>query len=301
MTRLLFAILFLPLISTGQNNPPGYQWAIGAGSSEDDQAVDILADNHGNLYTTGRFESFFRIEDSIWIAASPQRDHTDAFVMKQNRTGEVIWVKAFGGPGVDEGVSLAFDRDSSLIIGGSFSGSVQFGQFTLNDQGEPLDTERPNEMFLLRIDPKDGDVKNAISFGGDRLDQLLDMAVDQNGNLTFLSVCSSEMVKIGDLFSGYNVSQKPSYLLGQLDNAFDLEWSKWFFPPERTLSVVPTSAEIITQGQDLYMAAFIADSIISEDTAFYVGERAYSMLKLDESGRIIGHQAFTGGFNMSFR
>eukprot|EP00981_Chlorochromonas_danica_P010854 scaffold3486_cov185-Ochromonas_danica.AAC.1 len=83
------------------------------GTSSDDGANGIRIDSLNNIYLTGSTNGALNGETSI--------GSMDAFLMKLDSTGSVIYTKLFGETGDDVGNALVLDRDSNIYITGYIS------------------------------------------------------------------------------------------------------------------------------------------------------------------------------------
>jgi hypothetical protein len=84
-----------------------------------------------------------------------------------------IWAKKFGGWGEDEIQSMTSDILGNIYIAGHFTGSLTFGNTTLNSQGD-------FDIFFARLDPQ-GNVVWARSIGGQYYDNEVSIAVTNQG------------------------------------------------------------------------------------------------------------------------
>jgi hypothetical protein len=90
------------------------------GTSGLDLAHDMAVDLSGNIYLTGTTEGALGGQTNAGLV--------DAFVMKLDSNGNVLWTRLLGGSGADESLGLGLDATGNLWIGG-FSYST-FGGHT---------------------------------------------------------------------------------------------------------------------------------------------------------------------------
>jgi hypothetical protein len=113
-------------------------------------------DASGSAVIVGSFDEGF--DDGAGEAVSAGMD--DAFVIKLDPAGKVLWSRRFGGPEADVAQAVAMDETGTIVVGGSFRGSVDFG-------GTPLTAGVGHgNGFVLALDP-DGQTLWSKSFGGD--------------------------------------------------------------------------------------------------------------------------------------
>lgn len=96
-------------------------WARDLGGVIDDNLQDIAIDTAGNLYATGNIIGVMNLSEEISIESSNGND--DCFLVKYSADGTPLWGRALGGPDVQDGLSIAVQRDF-VVIGGGFQGSI---------------------------------------------------------------------------------------------------------------------------------------------------------------------------------
>ncbi|HVE66119.1 MAG TPA: nucleotide-binding protein, partial [Thermoanaerobaculia bacterium] len=99
----------------------------------------------------------------------------DAFLAKYSATGVHIWSKRLGSTGNDVGLAVGTDPSGNVVVGGTFSGTVDFG-------GGPLTSAGMRDLFLAKYDAAGGFLW-AQRFGGTGDDVLNDLAVDSMGDV----------------------------------------------------------------------------------------------------------------------
>ena len=124
-------------------------WAKSAGSSASTQTAAkgraIEVDCHGNIYITGTFDTDIRFGKIILDAIA---NSTDIFVAKLTAKCKWVFADSIGSSGdFDIGYDLALDCESNLLVAGSFSGSVRFGNFPLSSGGSPPSVD----MFVAKL------------------------------------------------------------------------------------------------------------------------------------------------------
>ena len=90
--------------------------------------------------------------------AADTRGGSDGFVARWDAEGAVQWVRVLGGADDDHLVALAPGHDGELIVGGTFTGSLELGDDVLEGSGA--------QGLVAGIGP-DGSVRWARAFGGD--------------------------------------------------------------------------------------------------------------------------------------
>lgn len=114
-------------------------WARGTGNISAEVAVDAL----GNAYVTGYFGGNITF-GSFMLKSSGS---SDAFVVKYNADGTVIWAKQIGGSNSDSGWSIAVEKPDSVFVSGAFrSSQVWLGRTQITNPGQESD-----DFFLTKL------------------------------------------------------------------------------------------------------------------------------------------------------
>ncbi|ATB34339.1 hypothetical protein [Melittangium boletus] len=114
-----------------------------------------------------------------WEGQTPvSRGAEDVFVARLEPSGTVRWLRHLGGAGQDTGDAVTLSTEDSLIAVGMFSGPADFGEVSLQGQGD-------SDCFVSKLSREDGRVLWARAFGG------------QGGVMSCRSVASDAS---GDLF-----------------------------------------------------------------------------------------------------
>lgn len=106
-------------------------WVKTAGSSNIDEGTAVAVDAQGNVYATGFYSGTASFgNQNITVAGN-----TDAFLVKYNNAGNLIWVVSAGGNDSDKAKSVAVDAAGNVYISGSYINSATFGNITVNCSG----------------------------------------------------------------------------------------------------------------------------------------------------------------------
>lgn len=149
-------------------------WAQASGGDNVDEAMDICVNSNNESYVTGYFtnsSTFHPFNITSVSAGIP-----DGFIYKTNQTGQIQWIKQFGGIGSDRGVSCKLDNTGNIIVCGYYFGTATFGSITLNS------TSGSQDVFVAKLDPN-GNFLWAVSMGGNLIDIPNAMCVDLNNNI----------------------------------------------------------------------------------------------------------------------
>lgn len=151
-------------------------WAKELGGKKEDSGYSIDIDNKNNIYIAGYFEdtSFF---DSHYLFS---RGEYDAFLVKCNSDGKVLWAKQAGGNFNDVARGVFVNENGSCILTGFFTGTLFLDEnFSLQSDGFHED------IFIVKYNA-DGKIIWAKRAGGKNDDRAISITSSRNGKF-FLS------------------------------------------------------------------------------------------------------------------
>jgi hypothetical protein len=102
----------------------------------------------------------------------------DIWIAKFDTNGNGIWAVTYGGAGDDRDPSCVLDANGDVYITGSFTTSITFGSKTLTTAGG-------TDIFIAKLDGRNGSPIWAISIGSVNTDRGGRLAVDDKGHVAF--------------------------------------------------------------------------------------------------------------------
>jgi len=143
------ALLLFSVVISSHVFSQHFSWAEGWGSENNsDIATAISAAPDGTVLVTGYFSGTVDFDpgpDVFNLAAQSE----DAFISCTDPSGNLLWVKRFGGDSIQRGNAIAHDSDGNSYITGLFQGTVDFnpgpGVFNL--------TTSRNSIYICKLDP----------------------------------------------------------------------------------------------------------------------------------------------------
>jgi len=154
------------------------------GGTEQEWASKSDFDSEGNLVVTG-----FTTSTDLPIVNANQSTYAglgDAFVLKMNVEGEVIFATYFGGSGLEEAMALVVDDEDNIVIAG---GTTSVNLPLVNPIQDELDGS--DDAFIAKFSPS-GDLVFSTYFGGSGEDRIERNGIDQYGNYIFTGRSGSE-------------------------------------------------------------------------------------------------------------
>ncbi len=151
------------------------QWLWNAGGKDSDGANTVAATPDGGWIVAGSFASTSHF-GNVELKA---QGGTDAFLMKLDASGDLEWVKSFGGRYPDRIRHVGVDGQGSIYVQGEFRDQADWGG------GKPLIAAggADFDIVLAKYD-LNGDHKWSKRFGGQFDEYAGGLAVDPAGNVT---------------------------------------------------------------------------------------------------------------------
>lgn len=186
-TNLVLFVMFLICSQFVTSFAQDWEWAFGVKGSDFDYSSAIAMDNDGNIYVAGYFNSSNISFNSLTFQ---NRGGDDIFIAKFDNSGNIIWVKTFGGEGNDRAIAMVVDRDKNLVLTGSFeSPTLAFMSFGLINRGG-------GDLFICKF-TSDGNVIWAKSYGSSSYEEPTAIATDLQGNIIIGGGFSGDSFIIG--------------------------------------------------------------------------------------------------------
>ncbi len=185
---LLLFFLYTPFHrASGQT-----EWIRRAGGQTPDLANSLWVDRDKNVFVAGSISG----KAKFYKTEVESRGGGDVFVAKYNRSGNLIWVKTFGGKLDDFASALTGDPDGNLYLAGVFTDSAAFEGQILSGKG--------TDLFVAKLNP------------AGRLVWVSKMATKGTALIQSIAVTDQGGVFTGGLFSG-EFSEKEKLQYGQTD------------------------------------------------------------------------------------
>ena len=162
--------------------------------SKDDLAYSVAIDPFGNILVAGETESS---DFPIKNAFQPHKlNRRDAFVVKLNGNGDLIYSTYLGGGSLEKVSSISTDNEGNAYIVGR-TNSTNFPLV------HPLQSQKKSgsDAFITKLDPSGSPIYSTF-LGGDSIDFATAIAADSSGNAYIGGVtCSSDFPSQQAMFS----------------------------------------------------------------------------------------------------
>lgn len=198
-------------------------WARSLGGTASDFCHSITTDAFGNVYTTGTFGGTADFDPGSGTANSTSVGGDDVFVHKMNASGNLIWVKTFGGTSHEHAQSVAVDASGNVYSTGSFYGPADFdpgsGTSILNT-GNTFE-----DIFIHKMDAS-GNFQWVKTFGGTNTERGNSLTTDASGNV----YTTGWFLGTADFDPGPGVTNLSSYyndvFIQKMDASGNFQWAK---------------------------------------------------------------------------
>ncbi len=125
------------------------EWANSYGNTGDERGRAITYTPSGEIITTGDFKGTVDFDPSGIVLNINSNGDSDTYIQKLSASGNLIWVKTFGGTGEDLGRGITLDKSGNIIVIGRFQGTVDFdpGISVFN-----ISATATKDIFILKLD-----------------------------------------------------------------------------------------------------------------------------------------------------
>lgn len=171
-------------------------WAKSAGGLAPDEGNGIVADNSGNIYATGYFQSDTVIFGAYTLVNSMTDYSSDIFIVKYDTNGNVLWAKSSGGNRYDYGHGIGTDSNGNVYVSGRFmSDSISLDAINLVNRGD-ISAVIGLDLFITKLSPS-GNVIWANRAGGIGGESGEGLTVDAFDNIYMTGTYGSDSIHFG--------------------------------------------------------------------------------------------------------
>lgn len=268
-----------------------FVWAKCMSGTNENHMASLAIDFLGNIYCSGYFtgSTDFDPGSGVMNLTSATSGFMDAFILKLDPLGNLLWVKRVGGAMDEFGNSVAIDGSGNSYTTGSFHDQVDFdpgiGIFSLNSN-----TSFYSDMFVLKLDPS-GNFVWAKNMGGALSEYTSSAAVDASGNVYTTGSFSGS----ADFDPGPTVYTLNSgtMFISKLDNSGNFVWAKAILASSNSISLDQNN-HVYTTGSFVGVVDFDPGIAVVNVTGSNSVWQDLFILKLDSAGNFIWAQGMGG-------
>ena len=193
-------------------------WLLTAGGVDSDGANTVAAADDGWI-VGGSFGQGVATQETARFDKIEVKSQgkTDAFLARLGPTGDVLWVKTFGGPADDTIYRVAVDPQGSIFVLGTFVYEASWGGDKLKAAGNS-----DNDIVLAKYD-RDGNHVWSKRFGNAFNDVAGGLAVDPAGNVTFTG-SYDQSITLGE--TEYASKGESDIVVARFTGGGDLMWAR---------------------------------------------------------------------------
>ncbi|MGE4347297.1 MAG: SBBP repeat-containing protein [Flavobacteriaceae bacterium] len=311
---VLFLIFALPLQTLKAQSDPKVLWAKRFGGTLSYSGGCMTSDASGNVYVTGQFEGTADFGNNTFSTTDNIFDLSDAFVLKTDTSGTVLWAEQFGGESMDEGISIAIDASDNVYTAGRFGGTATFGNLTLTSENSDVNVFY-NSVYITKQDTS-GEVLWVSEFFGEPdislteyVFNIFSITTDTQGNIYTLGTFNTVTATFGNItlnrISNYNSLTFNDMFIVKQDATGQVLWAENFGTINTDTFASIIGYDITTDASDnLYITGNFEGTVVFGDATFssyspYSGDSF--VLKMDALGEVVWVKQFElGGTTISF-
>jgi hypothetical protein len=179
-------------------------WKRVYGGTGYDGGSTIIPTNDGGFILGG-----FTQSDDGDVPPANNTNSTNAWIVKTDANGNVLWKKTYGGSDIESILSIHQLSDGSYIAAGNSRSS----------DGDLTSNYGLDDCWLLKLDTA-GNLQWQKSYGGTSYDQLSQLIVTSDGGFAFTALSLSNDHDVSGNHGGYDI------WMVKTDNAGIIQWSK---------------------------------------------------------------------------
>ena len=262
MKKIIFSLFIIPVAIFAQN--PIVEWAktFGGSKTEFARSITVTKDNK-YLIAGNTWSSDGDVESSHGLS--------DAWLIKLDENGIVLWKKTYGGSGSDVFANIIQTHDDGFILVGSTNST---------DGDVPRDSIRG--VWIVKIDSI-GNIQWQKRIGGSKGEIGLSVFQTQNGDYILGAYSSSS-----DYDFPQNAGEQDWWVL-KLNNQGSIVWKK---------RIGGSKSDLLSELVNIDDKTFaIAGSTYSYYDGDFVGAKGDFSVKMDTSGNILWKRSFGSPFD----
>lgn len=201
------------------NEQGSFVWAKQIGGIGEDIGKGIQVDSDGNIYLIGNFKDEVDFDPNSGITNLTSAGVSDIFVSKLDASGNLLWVKQFGGIEDDNGFAISLDAHNNVYTTGYFTATSNF------TSGNNLTAVGGYDIFINKL-TSNGNYSWTKQLGGNGYDLGQSIFVS-NGNI----YTTGEFQNTADLNPSGNVQNFTAIgfsdvFISKIDTSGNFVWAK---------------------------------------------------------------------------
>ncbi|MBO7651143.1 MAG: T9SS type B sorting domain-containing protein [Bacteroidales bacterium] len=272
-----------------------YKYVRTLGCFEDDNASDLAIDGNNNVIVTGYFNYALQVGPLSFYQDA--RGGDDAFCLKFDPTGEILWSMTYASTSPDYGKRVACDASGNIYLAGEFKGNLSMG-------GNSLSSLSDYNIYLAKFN-QSGAVQWAVQQGVTGRDSVNALSVSSAGDV-YLAYKQGTGASVVAKFSNSGASQgivsfpgSGSLAIG--DIMCDL-YNNYYVAGSFTGSLDFGSGAVASSGSgaDYFIVRYGSDDV--PNMQFYGNQTSYNSIKslaLDYANNVVAAGSFASSITIN--
>ncbi len=283
------------------------EWVVTEGGEDNEYAQKVACDDEGNVYIIGKFSGSLNMNGEEYIS----NGSFDMFMAKYSNDGEFLWCKILGGPNSESLISLEVKYNRIVLAG-------RFYDYTVIEE-DTLYSYAGTDAFISKFD-LNGQLLNTVTIGGESVDMVSDLAVDNYSNIYVTGDFYSDIYIGEDVY--FDAGDFLGIYVAKFDASLNLVWA--YQPtgddlkPGVKLDVSSNGACTMTGNfitsvqfgniqlntspadEDIYMASFYEDGTVDWAQRYYSNSTENVVdIGVDQTGDIYIAGHYLGDINFN--
>ena len=256
------------------------QWLWTLGGIDSDGANAVAASPDGGWIIGGSYSDSITIGTTVFKS----KGKTDAILVKLDASGDMQWIKTFGGRYDDTIMRVAVDANNNIYVAGHFADSSDWGG------PKPLKAHggSDNDIVLAKYDTN-GDYVWAKNFGNMFNDVAGGLAVDPAGHITLVGSFENKgPISFGEGDEHSSLGEADAYI-ARFDTAGKLQWAHSFGAEREDVGwgvASDTSGNVVMTGWFQNTVDFGKGAVASK------GNKDVFAVKYDPKGAVVWSQTW---------
>lgn len=257
------------------------EWDKGFGGSQDEKALSVINVSDGGYLITGHTKSNNGDFTNVGF-----KGNIDIFVMKLDSSGNIEWIKCYGGSGYEVGFNAIENSEGNFLIAGSTYNSGSSGDLA------GTSSRGWTDALIIKINTSGG-ILWVKRYGGNLDDHAGDMVELSNGEYIF--ACDAESYAgSGEVSSNIGNNHTYDFWILRLNAVGNIVWKKNF---GGTSHERPTCISQI--GDENFIIAGYSTSTNYDATGNHGGRDGF-VIKMDASGTKLWSKSIGGSGDDQF-
>lgn len=279
-------------------NPQGEEvWTRRFGGKLADNGAALAVDPEGNILLAGNFQDIITYPVGEKTRKLVSAGGRDAFVLKLDNEGNVLWGRSFGGPGRDEALRVTTGHDGRVLVAGVFEAEARLA----GADHTRLIALGNADAYLLALE-EDGEFAWSRHIAGRNREQVSGLVRDTAGNV-YMAGGFLETIVLPDGRSLVSEGSNDIYLI-RFDHEGALQWADRLGGKEIDEAfdlAISNYDELLLSGYFQGTSDFAPGPAEHRLTSSGVGNSDGFVLTLDTDGKVVTSlQAAGEGVEMAF-